>query len=239
MHLQAGTMNAFLRTFALATIAASAPTALAQQSTTAPAKQPAPQQPPQQPPVQVQSLPEIPATPRAAQEIVYSAAFELEVPYEHNMRKDRASVARGHILVLRAPKEFLIPRQLAEPVLLVGGQTAERIAADLDSGLLVVLVPEWTERAKDGAERAGDPLSSRIVFATPELPERVDAAWIEAEQRKAADAGIAPRARAAGEPDPLRVEARDRDALGRFLADILERYAPGESDRIRDLRATS
>jgi predicted lipid-binding transport protein (Tim44 family) len=121
----------------------------------------------------------------------------------------------------------------------VGGQTAERIAADLDSGLLVVLVPEWTERAKDGTERAGDPLSSRIVFATPELPERVDAAWIEAEQRKAADAGIAPRARAAGEPDPLRVEARDRDALGRFLADILERYAPGESDRIRDLRATS
>lgn len=194
---------------------------------------------PAKPPVQERNLPELPATPLAANDIVYAVKFELEVPYEHNMRKDRQQVVRGHILVLRAPREMLLPRQLAEPVLLVGAQTAERLNAGHGSGHLAVLVPEWTERGADGVERPADPLSARIVFATPELPERVDAAWIAAEQQKAAASGIARRVGPAGEPAPLVLSVRDRDALGRTVADVLERFAPDEADRIRDLRATN
>lgn len=191
------------------------------------------------PPAQERNFPDLPATPLAANDIVHAMKFELALPYEHNMRKDRTQVVRGVILVLRAPREMLVPRQLAEPVLLVGGQTAERINTGHGSGHLVVLVPEWTERGADGVERPADALAARIVFATPELPERVDAAWIAAEQQKAAAAGIEPRIRPAGEPEPLVLAVRDRDALGRTLADLLERFAPDESDRIRDLRATN
>ena len=131
-------------------------------------------------------FPAMPATPALVTEVLAAIAFEVAAPYEHNMRKDRMMVTRGHVLVLRAPSALLVARQVAEPVLLVGAQTAERInrgfTAGKDSGVLIVLVPEWTERGADGVEHAGNPLASRIYFASPELPERVDAAWIASEE---------------------------------------------------------
>lgn len=195
--------------------------------------------PPPKPPAQERGMPAMPATPASVTELVEVIPFELTTPFEHNMRKDRAEYTRGHILVIRAPEAYLIPRQVAEPVLLVGGQTAERINTGIGTGVLVVVVPEWTERAEDGTERAGNPATARIWFATPELPERVDAAWIEAEATKAATAGVVAQAPRAGAfAAAKRVNLADRDALGRVLADVVERHAPQESDRIEALRAT-
>jgi hypothetical protein len=195
--------------------------------------------PPAKPAQQVQGMPAMPATPASATELVEVIPFELAKPFEHNMRKDRVEYTRGHILVIRAPEAYLVPRQVAEPVLLVGQQTAERINTGLGTGLLVVVVPEWIERAEDGTETAGDPASARIWFATPELPERVDAAWIEAEGAKAVAAGVVAQAPRTGSfAAAKRVNLADRDALGRTLADVVERHAPQESDRIDALRAT-
>lgn len=195
--------------------------------------------PPPKPPAQERGMPAMPATPASVTELVEVIPFELNTPFEHNMRKDRAEYTRGHILVIRAPEAYLVPRQVAEPVLLVGGQTAERINTGIGTGVLVVVVPEWTERAEDGTVRAGDPTSARIWFATPELPERVDAAWIEVEAAKAATARVVAQApRAAAFAAAKRVNLANRDALGRVLADVIERHAPQESDRIEALRAT-
>ncbi|MFM7261043.1 MAG: hypothetical protein ACKO3W_10610 [bacterium] len=194
--------------------------------------------PPSKPPVQQRGMPAMPLTPAAVAELVEVIPFELATSFEHNMRKDRASYTRGHVLVIRAPEPYLVPRQVAEPVLLVGGQTAERINTGVGTGLLVVVVPEWTERAADGTERAGDPAAARIWFASPELPERVDAAWIEAEETKARAAGVVAQAPRAATFSPSKtVKVADRNALGRVLADVVERHAPQESDRIEALRA--
>ncbi len=190
------------------------------------------------PPVQEVNLPALPATPAAIGELLAVIPFEVKEPYEHNMRKDRMMVTRGHVLVLRAEKALLVPRQVAEPVLLVGGQTAERINRGVESGVMVVLVPEWSERGADGVEHAGDPLASRVFFASPQLPERVDAEWIAKETQKAAAAGIVeiPRGANALRLAPLAAFV-DRDALGRFVADLVEQHAPSEIEVIESLRA--
>jgi hypothetical protein len=183
-------------------------------------------------PTQQVGMPAMPVTP--------AAAAELAQPFTHSMRRERPEYTRGHVLVLRAPEAYLVPRQVAEPVLLVGGQTAERINAGYASGFLIVVVPEWRERGADGVERAGDPSTARIWFASPELPERVDAAWIDAAAASASKAGLAAAApRVAGFAPAKAERFENRDALGRFLADIIAKRSPSETDVIDTLRATN
>lgn len=193
--------------------------------------------PPSKAPPQVQGMPSVPATPAMVTEVLEAIPFELANSYVHNMRKDVVTVTRGHVLVIRAPKAFLIPRQLADSVLLVGAQTAERCNVGYESGVLVVVVPQTSEVGSDGVTRVADPLRSRIYFASPELPERVDAAWIAAEAAKADAAKL---------PATCAVNARalngartfdDRDALGLLIADLIARYAPDELERAEALRA--
>ncbi|MCE2883156.1 MAG: hypothetical protein LW636_12490 [Planctomycetaceae bacterium] len=164
---------------------------------------------------QVVGMPALPATPAAPIELVEVVPFELATPYEHNLRRDRHEV---------------------EPVLVAGRSTVERVNIGMATGLTVAIVPEWRERGADGVERAGDLRASRVFFASPELPERVDAAWIEAETRKAEAAGVpaAPRL-AKGAVQELRRFA-DRDALNRYLADLVERHAPDEAETAQALR---
>ena len=185
-------------------------------------------------------MPAMPVTPAAAAELIEVIPFELAQPFTHSMRRERPEYTRGHVLVLRAPEAYLVPRQVAEPVLLVGGQTAERINAGYASGFLIVVVPEWRERGADGVERAGDPSTARIWFASPELPERVDAAWIDAAAASASKAGLAAAApRVAGFAPAKAERFENRDALGRFLADIIAKRSPSETDVIDTLRATN
>jgi hypothetical protein len=191
-------------------------------------------------PTQQVGMPAMPMTPAAAAELIEVIPFELAQPFTHSMRRERPEYTRGHVLVLRAPEAYLVPRQVAEPVLLVGGQTAERINAGYASGFLIVVVPEWRERGADGVERAGDPSTARIWFASPELPERVDAAWIDAAAASASKAGLAAAApRVAGFAPAKAERFENRDALGRFLADIIAKRSPSETDVIDTLRATN
>ncbi|MFN9076315.1 MAG: hypothetical protein ACK5WX_02700 [bacterium] len=186
-------------------------------------------------PRQVEGMPKTPATPAGVVEVVAAFPFVLDAPYEHDMRKDKRTVTRGHVLVLRCDPAYLLRRQTAEPVLLAGAETVERINIGFDSGVLVALVPESKAKGEDGVERAVDPVASPIYFATPELPERVDAAWIAAEAAKARNAGITAPALAA---DGRGAEQRfaDRDALNRALADLVDRHAPTEGECAAALR---
>ncbi len=147
---------------------------------------PAKERPAQVPPVQVPSdLVPVPSTPASPIAIVAVQPFTIAQPYRHRFRKDGTEFTSGHLLVLRAEAGFVQPRQVAEPVLCIGSQTAERLWSDPAKGLIVAIVPAWTERTDDGAERAGDPTIDLAWFAAPELPERVDAAWIAAERARA------------------------------------------------------
>lgn len=189
-------------------------------------------------PRQIEGMPKAPATPAGIVEVVAVFPFVLDAPYEHDMRKDKRAVTRGHVLVLRCDPAYLLRRQTAEPVLVAGAETVERINIGFDSGVLVALVPESTAKGADGVERAVDPVASPIFFATPELPERVDAAWIAAESAKARNAGVtAPSVAAGGRGAEQRFA--DRDALNRALADLVERHAPTEGECAAALRGVS
>src|SRR5262245_56384925 len=90
-----------------------------------------------------------PKTPSAIAGVLYSRTFTLEKGYAFEWRKERPTVGEGTILVLEAPAAWLRPRQVAEPVLYVGGSTAERVNRGDGSGRLVVVVPGKVDLSKD------------------------------------------------------------------------------------------
>lgn len=197
-------MNAFLAAVVLAAVPPSAPA-------------PSAERPASAPPAQVPSdLPPVPATPCAPIAIVAVQPFTIAQPYRHRFRKDGAEFTGGHLLLVRAEAGFVQARQVAEPVLCVGSQTAERLWSDPAQGLIVAIVPAWTERAADGTERPGDPSTDLAWFASPELPERVDAAWIAAERARAETALATGGMRKASTRDIVRharLDAASQDAL--------------------------
>ncbi len=205
-------MTTLLAALALATVPPSIPA-------------PAPERPAATPPTQAPSdLAAIPATPAAPIAIVAVQPFTIAQPYTHRFRKDGSEFATGHLIVLRAEAGLVQPRQIAEPVLCVGSQTAERLWSDPAKGLIVAIVPAWTERTADGTERSGDPAADLVYFATPELPERVDAAWIAAERARAEAAlagGTLRKAASRKVVRHARLDAASQDALITRAAELL------------------
>ena len=197
-------MNAFLAAVVLAAVPPSAPA-------------PSAERPASAPPAQVPSdLPPVPATPCAPIAIVAVQPFTIAQPYRHRFRKDGAEFTGGHLLLVRADAGSVQARQVAEPVLCIGSQTAERLWSDPARGLIVAIVPAWTERAADGTERPGDPSTDLAWFASPELPERVDAAWIAAERARAETALATGGMRKASTREIVRharLDAASQDAL--------------------------
>lgn len=178
--------------------------------------------------------PVLPPTPAPIDALVYARAFTLDEAYEHSWRAERPAVTSGYLLVLRVDPDLIYPRQTAEPVLYVGAQTAQRLNVGYTSGHVVAIVPGAVE-----GEGAIDLARTAIWFGTPELPERVDRARVEAELRRAVAAGIAPvgvdAARAATAPEGV-LHARDLSAMLVQAADLISRYAPDERDRADALR---
>jgi hypothetical protein len=205
-------MTTFLAALALATVPPSIPAS-------------APERPAAAPPTQAPSdLAPIPATPAAPIAIVAVQPFTIAQPYTHRFRKDGSEFATGHLIVLRAEVGLVQPRQVAEPVLCVGSQTAERLWSDPAKGLIVAIVPTWTELTADGTERPGDPAVDLVYFATPELPERVDATWIAAERSRAEAALAGGTLRKAASREVVRharLDAASQDALIARAAELL------------------
>jgi hypothetical protein len=169
-------------------------------------------------------------------DIVFAQAFRLDKPYTHAWRKEQPQVSAGYVLVLAVDPEFVRPQQVAEPVLYVGDQTAERINAGDVSGRLVVLVPS---SSNSRGEVALDLSRALIWFGAAELPERVDTAQVNAEQGAAQKKGVKPLAeqnvRAALSRGGSVLHLANREALERKVAALLQEYSPNETDLIRGL----
>ncbi len=175
-------------------------------------------------------------TPAPVPEILAAIPFQLEEAYVHHWRAERPKVTSGYILVLE-----VVPfraRQVAEPVLYVGKQTAERINSGEVSGHVIALVPGNTSDPNhpDYIDLTRD----LVWFGHPDLPERIDGSKIENQYQLARDAAFTPFSRAtvneARETGGEAVQARSKvDMLG-ILADLLATYAPDEEALIASYR---
>lgn len=173
--------------------------------------------------------PPLPADPSASPvELLYARPFELDVPYTHAWRAERPKVSAGHLLVLAVDPQLVAPRQTYEPVLYVGAQPAERINSGYGSGHLVVIAP-----ATPGVELAEQP----IFFGEPELPERIDAASATAQRERAVAQGLRGPGALLAERGADAVRFTDDYELRLYAADLVEQWAPDETDLIVGLRA--
>jgi hypothetical protein len=170
----------------------------------------------------------IPTTPAAVDDIVYARKFTLRESYKFRWCKEKPNITSGYLLVLKVNPDLVLPRQVAEPVLYVGDQTAERLNNGYHSGHVVALAPG-----------APDLTKALMWFGTPELPERVDAEMAKAELGLAKAAGIKPfsakaikAALAQGGKDLTGSNVVD---VLRVAADLIKRYSPAEEERARTL----
>ncbi len=182
------------------------------------------------------SPPPLPANPAKSQVALgYARPFSLETAATHYWRKEQPQYKTGYVLVLEVDPELVHPRQSAEPVLVVGQQTAERVNLGHESGRLVVIVPT-------GAKADGSPdldLSKAVMFfGTPALPEQVDAAKIEKELAFAIKSGaVAPSDAAVKKAMQPKVDFADDYELRLFCSDLIAQYSPSETDLVNGLRA--
>ena len=156
--------------------------------------------------------------------LVVARPFVLSESYAHEWRLEEPVVNAGWLLVLAVDPTYVAPRQAAMPVLMAGEQTLECLNFGQDEGKVVVILP--------GPEI--DLGSTPFWFGSPELPERVDAAWIAGERSRAhpADlvsftAGEIAAARARGGA-PL--ELADRVALHREAGMLILEHSPRERE---------
>lgn len=164
--------------------------------------------------------PAMPQTPAAIDEIVYARPFSLDEGFKFYWRKERPQVTEGLILVLKADKNLLVPRAAKMPILFVGAQTAQPINQGHESGYLVAIVPGTPDLTK-----------TPIWFGTPDFPDQIDAADIEAEQAKAEAAGMkaqsAKNVQGAHTAGGETLEAANlSEVLRTELADLILEYSP-------------
>ncbi len=182
-------------------------------------------------------LPPVPPTPAPILEVVSLRPFTLDRAATHGWRAERPSYTSGYLLVLRVDPSYVVPRQVAEPVLYVGRQTAERVNRGDESGHVVAIVPAVPDRDHPDPDHVDhvdhvDFAKAAIWFGTPELPERVDARTIGRERRAAEAAGI--RATAPAQIADARARggallaATDKLALLREAAALILEHSPQE-----------
>ncbi|MEW5788564.1 MAG: hypothetical protein AB1899_11995 [Pseudomonadota bacterium] len=166
--------------------------------------------------------PALPATPAAVTEVLYARPFTLDEAYTHLWRQEQPQVRDGMLLVVKVDPALVYPRQVAEPVLYVGNQTAMRLNVGYPSGIVVALVPGMDNLPAAGAD---------IWFGTPRLPETITARTLAEERGRAAHLA----ARAGSETGgallkggaPLR--ARNLPALLGEAAQLVRQHAPDEA----------
>ena len=142
-------------------------------------------------------------------------------------RADQPLVNSGWLLVLSGDPALFVPRQVKEPVLYVGAQTAQRVNFPQESGKLVVIVP--------GDFRLED---APIFFGAEALPEELRQSQIDAEFEAARAAGARPPTAAAIEKAmsaPWQKFASDYELRQRAI-DLVAQYSPQEKALIDGAR---
>jgi hypothetical protein len=131
--------------------------------------------------VSADGLPAVPTTPAAVNDVLFVKHFTVKEGYFHFWRKDQPVVHEGTLLVLSVDPDLVYPRNVAEPVLFVGNQTAERFNHGATSGMVVAIVPGHV-----------DLQATPVWFGTPQLPDQVTSEIIKSERTLADNAGIQP-----------------------------------------------
>lgn len=175
--------------------------------------------------------PELPAAPaKSPITVVEAREFDLGAKTTHFWRKEQPQYDRGLVVVLKVDPTLVHPRQSAEPVLYVGGQTAERVNLGHESGHVIAIVP-FVDDAKI------DLAVAPIFFGTAELPERIDGVRAAEELAAAIRAGAkAPGASAIAAVTQPSVSFADDYELKLFCSDLIAQYSPTEIDLVNGLR---
>jgi len=180
----------------------------------------------QQPPPVVEQA----SLPLPVDALVAARAFVLEEPRPYDWMKGHAPIHSGVLLAVDAEPALCLPRQVAEPVIYVGGVPAERLATDWVSGRLLLLVPGEPDLA-----------ALPLYFGVPELPERIDDSHGQAALAEAWDAGLQPftpdRVAAASSAGGEPLQLRDSRSLELAIASFIDAWAPQERQRADGLRA--
>jgi hypothetical protein len=176
------------------------------------------------------AAPPIPNTPAAVTDVVYARPFALNDGFRYDWCNEPFQVSQGTILVLRVDPRLVIPRQIGEPVLYVGNQAAMRLNQGDQSGYVIAVVPGQVELTKD-----------LVWFGTPEMPENVNAARVQAERQQAEKAGIKPlsaeKVKAATDAGGTCINARDMSGLLRdTIGKLVEQYSPQEKELVEAWR---
>ncbi|MFT7486792.1 MAG: hypothetical protein ACI9F9_002648 [Candidatus Paceibacteria bacterium] len=174
---------------------------------------------------------------QAAYALVEARPFLLEESYISYDSKQQQEVRSGWALVLRVPPHVAEMRNGLMQVLCVGDRVAERWNSGGPSGHIIVTVPAVLD-AMDQPQL--DLAQSPIWFAAAELPERVDAAWIERELVTAQLQGIqafgSAEVQSALQRGGSALRARDHSDLGKQLSLWIEEHSPEELEYARSLR---
>jgi hypothetical protein len=184
------------------------------------------------PVVSADAPPAIPATPAGIEEVVSIRPFTLENGFEFKWSAESPMVKSGVLLVLKVEPALVYPRQVAEPVLYVGNQTAQRMNHGYESGYVVALVPGEVDLTKDP-----------IWFGTPELPERVTRDMAATERKLADEAGIKPLAAREAETAVKNggdaIHAENMTEMLDPVANLIEKYSPQENELVESLRISA
>lgn len=160
-----------------------------------------------------------PATPAAVSDILVIQPFRLKVAYTHAWLASRPLVSDGLLVVLRVDPGYVVPRNLAEPVLFAGDRTVQRLNQGNGSGYVVGIIPGELDLATEP-----------VWFGRPQLPERVTAKIISDERALADSAGIQPFG--ADKADAARLDAVEAEDLAALLrgpaADLVLKFSPDE-----------
>ncbi|MDE0892030.1 MAG: hypothetical protein OSB14_07585 [Planctomycetota bacterium] len=182
------------------------------------------------------ALPSLPVEAQGVIDVLFAQPYVLDQAYVHTWRAERPLTDAGYLLVLEVEEAFTIPRNTKESVLYVGREVAERLNWGTGSGRVIALVPASLDA--DGVP-ALDLESALIFYGSPELPERVDAALVQAELAAARAAGVealsGARALTALEAGGGLKRFADRTTLERHAARLLLEYSPSEAELAESL----
>jgi hypothetical protein len=162
-----------------------------------------------------------PPTPVAVRDILYARPFTVERPFT-TWSRDRAKVSTGVLVVLEVDPAYLDPRDaVANPVLYAGNVAVIRLNRGDKSGRVIGIIPGSMDLA-----------TAPIWFGSPELPERITPAIVEAERARAEKAGVRPfPAEKIARVQRARVAMTDVATLLRDIAaELVYEFSPQEKD---------
>lgn len=182
------------------------------------------------------AMPALPAAPADFPvQLVSAQAFTLDQPYTHWYRAEMPMVDAGMLLVLKVDEvELLHPRQIAQPVLQVGAETAEPLNIGHLSGYVIALLP--APRLDDGVVDL-DLSTTPIFYGEASLAEELDGSNLQARLQDAIARGAqAPSMDVLKQATGESLHFANDHALRLWAADMIATWSPQEKDLVDGMR---